>query len=504
MERYDVLLIGTGAANIVADAALAQGKRVAIVERGRFGGTCLNRGCIPTKILVAAANAVCEIREASRIGVRVGGDVSMDWDTVGRRMRHKIDEAPLIQDYYEKFPNVDTYNGTASFVDNHTVAVDLADGTRRELAADTIVIATGARTKVPRVPGLEETGYVTSETFFADAFPAAPYQSLLILGGGPIGCEFAHVFRAAGTPVTLVQHNVRLLPKEEEEVSLFLQTQFRSRGIDLLLNKDTVLVRREGDKKVLRVRDRETGEETEVSADEILVAPGVRPMTELLHLENTDVALDPRGFIQTNEFLETTARGIYALGDVNGFAPFRHKANYEAEILAHNLFEGRAPEDWRWASYDLVPAVTYTYPEAAHVGLTEAEARRQGYAVEVARNHYSAAAKGYALGFEPGAADDGFVKLVLDKGTRHILGVHIVGHEASLLLQPFLNQLTCGVHAVRPIHGDIASPVTARLRALPLTRALDPRSVYTVSETMTPHPSLSEVTQWTRYYYEKK
>lgn len=165
MERYDVLLIGTGAANIVADAALAQGRRVAIVERGRFGGTCLNRGCIPTKILVAAANAVCEIREASRIGVRVGGDVSMDWDMVGRRMRHKIDEAPLIQDYYEKFPNVDTYNGTASFVDNHTVAVDLADGTRRELAADTIVIATGARTKVPRVPGLEETGYVTSETF---------------------------------------------------------------------------------------------------------------------------------------------------------------------------------------------------------------------------------------------------------------------------------------------------------------------------------------------------
>ena len=119
-------------------------------------------------------------------------------------------------------------------------------------------------------------------------------------------------------------------------------------------------------------------------------------------------------------------------------------------------------------------------------------------------NHYSAAAKGYALGFEPGAPDDGFVKLVLDKAAKHILGVHIVGPEASLLLQPFLNQLNCGTHTVTPVNGDIASPVAARLRALPLTRTLDPQSVYTVSETMTPHPSLSEVTLWTRYYYEKK
>jgi len=503
VKHYDVILIGTGAANIVADAALAQGLRVALVERGRFGGTCLNRGCIPTKILAAAANALCQIREDRRIGVTAGA-VRLDWETVARRMRRKIDEAPHIQEYYDRFPNVDTYNGTASFTDSRTLRVDLNGGGAAELEGDKIVLGTGARTNVPDLPGLAEAGFVTSETFFADAFPQAPYRSLIIIGGGPIGCEFAHIFNAAGTQVTVVQHNVRLLPREDGDVSAFLLRQFEARGVAVLLNRETVCVRVEDGLKVLRVKDRATGEETETAAEEIFVAPGIRPMTELLHLENTDIATDKRGYIRTNEFLETTARDIYALGDVNGLAPFRHKANYEAEILAHNLFEGRAPEEWRWASYGLVPAVTYTYPEAAHAGLTEQEAARRGFEVETAVNHYSAAAKGYALGFEPGAPDDGFVKLVLDKAAKHILGVHIVGPEASLLLQPFLNQLNCGTHTVTPVNGDIASPVAARLRALPLTRTLDPQSVYTVSETMTPHPSLSEVTLWTRYYYEKK
>ena len=227
-------------------------------------------------------------------------------------------------------------------------------------------------------------------------------------------------------------------------------------------------------------------------------------MTDLLHLEHTDVRTDSRGFIMTNEFLETSAEGIWAIGDVNGQAPFRHKANHEAEILSHNLFSDVPPEQWRWVHYDIVPAVTFTYPEAAHVGLSEAGARKKGYDVEIAVNHYSASAKGYAMGLEPGDDDDGFVKLVIDKKTKYILGAHIIGHEASILIQPFVNQLTCGFHTIAPIHEDIASPTAQMLRALPLTRNLAPNPVYTLSETMTPHPALSEVTMWTRYYYEKK
>ena len=256
--------------------------------------------------------------------------------------------------------------------------------------------------------------------------------------------------------------------------------------------------------KVLRFKDRSTGEEGSVAAEEILIAPGVKPTTDLLHLENTDVTLDKRGYIETNEFLETAAEGIWALGDINGLAPFRHKANYEAEIISHNLFENHEPKDWRWARYDLVPAVTYTYPEAAQVGLTEANAKKAGYDVDIAVNHYSTAAKGYALGFEKGNPDDGFVKLVIDKKTKHLLGAHIIGHEASILIQPFINLMNAGLQPFVIRHEEIASPTVKKLRESGLTRDLVPQSIYTIGETMTPHPSLQEITMWTRYYYEHK
>ncbi|MDY5383378.1 MAG: FAD-dependent oxidoreductase, partial [Megasphaera elsdenii] len=164
MKKYDVIVIGTGAANIVTDAALAQGLQVAVIERGRFGGTCLNRGCIPTKVMVTAANRIREIREGSRIGV-LADNVRLDWDMLSKRLWEKVDESPAIQGYYDQFPNVDTFNGTASFVDNHTVAIALNDGTSVTLTGDKVLIATGGRTNIPALPGLEEAGYLTSESF---------------------------------------------------------------------------------------------------------------------------------------------------------------------------------------------------------------------------------------------------------------------------------------------------------------------------------------------------
>lgn len=503
MIQYDVIIIGTGAAAIIADAALRQGLHIAIIERGPFGGTCLNRGCIPTKVMVTAANAVRDIAHNRHIGV-TADHVRLDWQTMSQRLWKKVRENEGIKTYYAQFPNIDIYEGTASFCQPKTLTVTLHDGTVHQLQGEKICIGAGARTFIPDLPGLDDVGYITSETLFGNAYPQQPYRSLLIIGGGPIGCEFAHVFSAAGTRVTLIQHNVRLLPKEDEEISAFLLQQFQNAGITVHLNQDTLSVRSENGEKILTCQDRKTGQTLTVQAEEILVAPGIHPMTDLLHLEHTDIQTDRQGYILTNEFLETSAEGIWALGDINGKAPFRHKANYEAEIIAHNLFSGNVPENWRWARYDLVPAVTYTYPEAAHVGLTEQQARQAGYAVEAAYNHYSSAAKGYALGYEPGQADGGFVKLVIDKKTKHILGAHIIGQEASVLLQPFINLLSCGPQTIVPIQTTIASPTAARLRRLPLTRTLDPKSVYTLSETMTPHPSLSEITMWTRYYYEKK
>lgn len=503
MKHYDVIIIGTGAANIIADSALTQGHSIAMIEKGRFGGTCLNRGCIPTKILVTAANRIRDIREAARIGVHAD-HIHLDWETLARRIRQKTNESSAIKDYYNAYPHIDVYEGTAFFTDKKSLRINLRDGSYTDIDGDSIFIGVGGRTRIPPIPGLAETGYLTSETFFGSAWPTSPWRSLIILGGGPIGCEFAHIMDAAGTHVTLVQHNIRLLPKEDEDISTFMLTQFQRYGIDVHLHQDTIAITRDGSEKLLTIRDRMTGEEQQLRAEEILVAPGIVPNTDLLHLENTDIQTDKNGYILTNEFLETTARGIWAVGDVNGQAPFRHKANYEAEILSHNLFSGIPQEQWRWAQYDIVPAVTYTYPEAAHVGLTEDAAKKAGYEVETAINRYSSSAKGYALGYEPGDPDDGFIKLVLDKQTKYILGAHIAGPEASILIQPFIQLLNCGLHTLTPIHPEIASPAAAALRTLPLTRYLDPRSVYTISETMTPHPSLSEVAMWTRYYYEHK
>lgn len=503
MKQYDVIIIGTGSANIIADAALRQGLRIAIIERGPFGGTCLNRGCIPTKVMVTAANAVRDIFHSQRIGV-TASHVQLDWQVMSRRLWKKVHENVGIKTYYNQFPNIDIYEGTAAFCGPKEVIVTLHNSKTQTLRGEKIFIGVGAHTAIPDIPGLEDTGYITSETLFGNAYPKKPYKSLIIIGGGPIGCEFAHVFSTAGTRVTLIQHNVRLLPKEDEDISAFLLQQFQHADITVHLNQDTLSVHSENGEKILTCQDRTTGQTCTVQAEEILVAPGIRPMTDLLHLERTEIQTDSRGYILTNEFLETSAEGIWALGDVNGKAPFRHKANYEAEIIAHNLFSGNTPENWRWARYDLVPAVTYTYPEAAHVGLTEQQARQAGYAVETAYNHYSSAAKGYALGYEPGQTDDGFVKLVIDTKTKHILGAHIIGQEASILLQPFINLLSCGPQTIVPIQPAIASSTAAHLRKLPLTRNTDPKSVYTLSETMTPHPSLSEITMWTRYYYEKK
>ena len=346
-KQYDVIIIGTGAANIIADAALRQHKHIAIIERGAFGGTCLNRGCIPTKILVTAANRLREIEESARIGVNVSG-VTLDWEKVSARLHEKVGESSAVEAYYAQFPEIAIYKGTAAFTGKKTIRVTLNAGGTADLEGEQIFIGTGARTKIPKLPGLEEAGYVTSESFFGPKYPAKPYKSLIIIGGGPIGCEFAHVFDAAGTKVTIVQHNVRLLPKEDEEISAFLLKQFRRYGVNVELNKDTMSVRVENGEKVLAFRDRTTGEEGEVRAEEILVAPGISPTTDLLHLENTDVKTDKRGFIPTNEFLETTAEGIWAIGDINGQAPFRHKANCEAEILADNLFDESDPSTWRW------------------------------------------------------------------------------------------------------------------------------------------------------------
>jgi len=347
-------------------------------------------------------------------------------------------------------------------------------GVSEEITAKVIVLAVGGRTKIPNIEGLEEVGYLTSENLFGKDYPKSVFHRLIIIGGGPIGTEFAHVFSAAGSKVTIIQHNVRLLPKEDVQVSEKLLENIREFGIGVELNQDTISVRREGEDKVLLIRDIATGEEKEIRADEILVAPGIVSNADLLHLERTKVTVDRRGYIETNEFLETNAEGIYALGDCNGKAPFRHKANYEADILSHNLYLRTEENDWRFAEYDLVPAVTYTYPQVGHVGMTKEQAEAAGF------------------------------KVIVEKKSGKILGAHVIGEQASILFQPFLNLMNAGKHLLRAIHPEIGSEQTKVLRAKKYVRNLEPNVISTINETMVPHPALSEVAMWTQYYVDYK
>lgn len=501
MKHYDVVIIGSGAANIIQEEALAQGLHVAQIERGKWGGTCLTRGCIPTKVMTVAADRLLEIGEGAAIGI-TADSVQVDFARIKERVWQKINDSIALRDAFAQTKNLTLYEGTASFVSDHELKITYPDGKEERISGDKIFIGTGGRTNVPQVPGLEEAGYLTTESFFGEQFPNQPYESLIIVGGGAIATEFAHIFSALGTKVDIVQRNVRLLPKEDPESSAVLLESFRKRGIGVHLNSLTQEVRTDGIHKTLMIEDKTTKERTELSAQEILIAPGIVSTADWLHLENTSIELDDRGWIKTNEFLETTAPHVYAFGDINGKQQLRHKANYEADILAHNHFMNKQPHEYRWARYDLIPAVTYTYPQVAHVGMTEQEAIDRGHRIKVGKNPYSETAKGFALGIlEP---SEGFAKLIVDRDTDEMLGIHAVGYEASVLIQPFLNLMSAGENHLTALNEAIGSDTTRALRAQKLTRNLDPKRAQTVRETLVPHPALSEVGIWTYYHFEER
>ncbi|MDO4711817.1 MAG: FAD-dependent oxidoreductase [Peptostreptococcaceae bacterium] len=502
MKKYDMIVVGTGAGNIILEAALEQGLSCAQIERGKFGGTCLTRGCIPTKVMATFADKLMEMKEAEGIGIHCE-KIRFDWDRMSARVWEKIDESKELRDFYLNTENLDVYEGTGYFVGEKVLEVALHDGTVSEqITADKIFIGVGGRTNVPNIEGLEEVGYLTSETLFGDKYPKKPFESLMILGGGAIGTEFAHIFDAVGTKVSMVQRNVRLLPKEDEEVSALIMERYKERGIDLYLNTDTLSIEKHGDKKMLKIRDKATGEIRSIVAEEILVAPGIVSNSDLLKIEDTSIETDERGWIKTNEFLETSVEGVWAFGDVNGRQQFRHKANYEADIIAHNCFMNKTPEDHRWARYDLVPAVTFCYPQVAHVGLSEKAAREAGYSIEIGKHRYEQTAKGFALGYEKG--DDEFAKIIIDKDTKKILGFHAIGHEAAMLIQPYLNLMNAGEVSLTPINEAIGSELTRKLREKGIKREMDPNLLTTVRETMVPHPALSEVGIWVYYYLNEK
>lgn len=475
MVQFDLVVVGSGAGLMILEAAMNRGLKCAIVEKDKFGGTCLTKGCIPSKMLVYPADFIRETEQSFRFGVQASPP-RIDWDTISRRMWEQINFHREIETNLKTIPELTVYQGTGSFTGSHTMRIQHNDHRPdEEIYGSYFVVAAGARSYVPPLEGLEETGYVTSETFFGEKFPPKPWNRLAILGGGAISAEFAHIFSAFGTKVTVIARGHQLLNKEEPEIRDFVKAAFQRQGIDVRTDSVIQSVSRDSEGKHITIQNRVTGSAATVACDEIFVASGVRSNADLLSAESAGIALDAPGWIITDSYLQTSQKHIWALGDINGKYQFRHKANYEAQILAENLFGG---DEKKEARYDAVPWAVFTHPQVAHVGLTEQQCRDKGIRYAVAKNHYSEVVGGRAMGFTPTDEDNGFVKLIVGEN-KTILGVHIVGPQAAVLLQPFVYLMNAGHPCGK----------TLRLGAQAGTYV-------PINESMVIHPSLSELTAW--------
>jgi dihydrolipoamide dehydrogenase len=487
METYDLVVIGSGAGLNILSYGLQMGLKCALIEDTKLGGTCLTRGCIPSKVLVHPADLIREAEHASEVGLKF--EVSnINWGLITKRMWLQIDENKEMEKGLSEVSNLKLYRGVGEFVGEYEMKVTSVK-TGEELGhfrGDRFVLASGARSLIPPIDGLEETGYITNESFFGDKFPEKPWESLIIIGGGVIAAEFAHIFSALGTEVTIVEMLPRLIMTEEPEISRFLETNFK-KHLKVYVNHKAIRAKLVKKMKIITLQNVKTQEEIEIKAQEILVASGRRSNADLLKVEKTGVETDERGWIKTNKFLETTKENICCIGDANGLYQFRHKANYESELCANNMFG--PPEGKKEADYSSVPWAIFSYPQIGHVGMTEKEAIENGHEIYVATKHYSSVAKGFAMGYEKGDIDDGFVKLVVDKSYR-ILGAHVIGPHAAVLVQPFVYLMNAGFTCELPNMGGEAE-IPKLARACPESGSFMP-----IYKSMVIHPSLNEVTGW--------
>ena len=417
MKEYELIVIGSGAGMNIVSKARNAGLKVALVENWVLGGTCLNRGCIPSKILTYPAEMIRQIQQAAAIGIHAKIE-SLDFELVRKRMWELVlKDRRGMEEGVAADTGLDFYHTTARFVGPYTLHVG-----QEQIKAPKIVLALGVRTLIPDIPGLRETGFETSESIFdLQTLP----RSLIILGGGYKACEFGHFFSAFGTNVSIVGHNPRILPREEEEISDLMLVKMKE-YLNVKVNQEVVSVRKGEKGKIVVLKDRATGLVQEIEADEILLTTGVQSNADMIEPQAAGIKTDPGKYIVVNEFLETNVPGIFAMGDVIGRTMFRHTANYHAQLVWINAFAKNKVK----LDEHAVPHAVFGYPEVASVGVTQSEAKAKGIKVLIGTSNYNDCAKGYAMGEE-----GSFVKVVVDKASYQIIGVSAVGTNAAILVQ---------------------------------------------------------------------
>ncbi|MEY7849215.1 dihydrolipoyl dehydrogenase [Natrarchaeobius sp. A-rgal3] len=461
MDAYDIVVIGGGSGSQVATAATDRGLEAAVIERGPLGGACITRGCVPSKALIHRADVVDEIRGAAKTGIDAEVN-DVDYGEITSAIRETVyGKADRQERSLREREHVTLYRGEGRFVDDRTVAVDLEEeatdrggdktnggGETVELRGESVVVAVGSRPTVPPIDGIEDADYLTSDdALFLEERP----DSLVIVGGGYIGAELGYFFGAMGTDVSLVGRSDRLVPREDHEVSDAV-TESLERYCDVYTGHEATRVSG-GDGGVGVEVESADNEAIELEGERLLIATGRRPNTDTLSLEETGIETDDAGHLEVDDRLETGVDGVWALGDVVGTQPYKHAADYEAEIVSANLLEESEVGDVggdaeRTVDYDAMPHAIFTKPQVASVGRTSGELEDNEREYESTTVSFDAAPLGMIL------ETDGFVK-VLAAPDGEILGCHIVGPQASTLIQEVVVAMERGSGTVDDVAGSV-------------------------------------------------
>jgi mycothione reductase len=439
MKEYDLISIGTGSAMNIVEAMIQENPelKAAVIDKDEPGGICLTRGCIPSKLLLYPAELVRTVEKARMFGIN-SEIKKVDFKKVMERMRNIIyRDINKVRKGLSNSKNVDYYPEAAEFVAPYTLKV--GDET---ITSKMIILGTGSKPAVPPIKGIEETGYLTSDSILH--ITELP-KSIIIIGGGYIAAEYGHFLSSMGAQVTIIGRNPQFIPEEEPEVSALAQREL-GKYVTIYTNheaRETKLTSK--DKKMVVTVNRENGKTLEVTADELLIATGRASLSDILHPKKGGIETDSRGWITVDEYLETSQPNVWALGDANGKYPFKHVANYEAAIVYYNAVLKKKVK----ADYHAVPHAVFTHPEIAAVGLGEKDAIEQYGAGKLLFGlyRYEDTAKGEAIG-----AKDYFVKVIVERETLKILGAHIIGPYASILIHEIIPMMYTSEQSAKPIH----------------------------------------------------
>ncbi len=410
MKKFDVLVVGSGAGLEIASFAAEKGLSVALVEEGPLGGTCLNRGCIPSKMLIHSADVAETIKGSAKFGIKSKIE-SIDFASIVKRVSEAVDtDSSGIEKAIRENSNPTLYKTRGKFIGPKQMQVG-----SEQIEADKVFIVGGTRPSIPPLPGLENTPYLDSTS--ALRLEKQP-KHMIIIGGGYIAAELAHFFGSLGTKVTILVRGKLMLSNEDEEIAGWFTDKF-SKKHEILFNTQTESVSYQNDKFAITLKD----SEKKLESDQLLVVTGRVPNTDILDVKATGVAVDDKGYIKVNEYLETNINGIFAFGDIVGILPFRHTANDQAGFAIRNAFtDQKAPFD-----YFAIGHAVFSSPQVGGVGKTEQELKKDGIKYKVGKAELKDTGMGGAL------QENGLAKVLADE-QDNILGVHIIGPHASILI----------------------------------------------------------------------